>query len=109
MRLNRNVAATVVLAVLLVPAFHTCTGQATSVSGNEAQTIAYSPVPAPRYAAPPLPAAPTPLTAMPLSSDNSAATAKRTPKVELFLGYSYLRSVPAQDANRLVWLNGGRE
>jgi outer membrane protein OmpA-like peptidoglycan-associated protein/opacity protein-like surface antigen len=31
-----------------------------------------------------------------------------TPKVELFLGYSYLRSVPAPaDGNRLVWLNGG--
>jgi outer membrane protein OmpA-like peptidoglycan-associated protein/opacity protein-like surface antigen len=31
-----------------------------------------------------------------------------TPKVELFVGYSYLRAVPApSDGNRLVWLNGG--
>jgi outer membrane protein OmpA-like peptidoglycan-associated protein len=31
-----------------------------------------------------------------------------TPKGELFLGYSYLRSVPTLEAgNRLVWLNGG--
>jgi outer membrane protein OmpA-like peptidoglycan-associated protein/opacity protein-like surface antigen len=31
-----------------------------------------------------------------------------TPKAELFLGYSYLRAVPAPaDGNRLVWLNGG--
>ena len=31
-----------------------------------------------------------------------------TPKVELFLGYSYLRAVPAPaDGNRMVWLNGG--
>ncbi|MGB6743315.1 MAG: OmpA family protein [Terracidiphilus sp.] len=31
-----------------------------------------------------------------------------TPKAELFLGYSYLRSVPTLEAgNRLVWLNGG--
>jgi outer membrane protein OmpA-like peptidoglycan-associated protein/opacity protein-like surface antigen len=31
-----------------------------------------------------------------------------TPKVELFLGYSYLRAVPAPAAgNRLVWMNGG--
>jgi opacity protein-like surface antigen/outer membrane protein OmpA-like peptidoglycan-associated protein len=30
------------------------------------------------------------------------------PKVELFVGYSYLRSVPAlEDGNRLVWMNGG--
>jgi outer membrane protein OmpA-like peptidoglycan-associated protein/opacity protein-like surface antigen len=31
-----------------------------------------------------------------------------TPKAELFLGYSYLRAVPAPaDGNRMVWLNGG--
>jgi outer membrane protein OmpA-like peptidoglycan-associated protein/opacity protein-like surface antigen len=31
-----------------------------------------------------------------------------TPKVDLFVGYSYLRAVPApSDGNRLVWLNGG--
>lgn len=31
-----------------------------------------------------------------------------TPKVELFLGYSYLRAVPSLTAgNRLVWMNGG--
>jgi outer membrane protein OmpA-like peptidoglycan-associated protein/opacity protein-like surface antigen len=31
-----------------------------------------------------------------------------TPKVELFVGYSYLRSVPAlETGNRLVWMNGG--
>jgi outer membrane protein OmpA-like peptidoglycan-associated protein len=31
-----------------------------------------------------------------------------TPKAELFVGYSYLRAVPAPaDGNRLVWLNGG--
>lgn len=31
-----------------------------------------------------------------------------TPKVEVFLGYSYLQAVPKLDAgNRLVWLNGG--
>jgi opacity protein-like surface antigen len=30
------------------------------------------------------------------------------PKIELFLGYSYLRAVPApSNGNRLVWLNGG--
>jgi outer membrane protein OmpA-like peptidoglycan-associated protein/opacity protein-like surface antigen len=31
-----------------------------------------------------------------------------TPKVELFVGYSYLRAVPTlADGNRMVWLNGG--
>jgi outer membrane protein OmpA-like peptidoglycan-associated protein len=31
-----------------------------------------------------------------------------TPKIDLFLGYSYLQSVPKlTDGNRLVWMNGG--
>jgi len=31
-----------------------------------------------------------------------------TPKIDLFLGYSYLQSVPKlADGNRLVWMNGG--
>ena len=31
-----------------------------------------------------------------------------TPRAELFLGYSYLRAVPAPAAgNRLMWMNGG--
>jgi outer membrane protein OmpA-like peptidoglycan-associated protein/opacity protein-like surface antigen len=31
-----------------------------------------------------------------------------TPKAELFVGYSYLRAIPApSDGNRLVWMNGG--
>jgi outer membrane protein OmpA-like peptidoglycan-associated protein/opacity protein-like surface antigen len=38
----------------------------------------------------------------------SSGTNNGTPKAELFVGYSYLRAVPApSDGNRLVWLNGG--
>jgi outer membrane protein OmpA-like peptidoglycan-associated protein/opacity protein-like surface antigen len=38
----------------------------------------------------------------------SRGTNDGTPKAELFVGYSYLRAVPApSDGNRLVWLNGG--
>jgi outer membrane protein OmpA-like peptidoglycan-associated protein len=47
-------------------------------------------------------AAQTP-TAMPYSGGHDG-----TPKVDLFLGYSYLQSVPKPaDGNRLVWMNGG--
>jgi outer membrane protein OmpA-like peptidoglycan-associated protein len=47
-------------------------------------------------------AAQTP-TAMPYSGGHDG-----TPKVDLFLGYSYLQSVPKPaDRNRLVWMNGG--
>jgi hypothetical protein len=44
----------------------------------------------------------------PQAEHNSDGHRGRTPKVELFLGYSYLSAVPsASDGNRLVWLNGG--
>src|ERR1035438_1997701 len=43
-------------------------------------------------------------TATPYTSSQNMGT----PKAELFLGYSYLRAVPAPaDGNRLVWMNGG--
>jgi hypothetical protein len=59
------------------------------------------------------PAAPLPVAAMPAASMSpaspySAGMNGGVPKVELFLGYSYLRAVPTLAAgNRLVWLNGG--
>src|ERR1035438_8085462 len=43
-------------------------------------------------------------TATPFTSGQNIGT----PKAELFVGYSYLRSLPAPAAgNRLVWMNGG--
>lgn len=51
-----------------------------------------------------------------VTADQTQADAKhhrhdekgKTPKVELFLGYSYLRAVPTYaTGNRLVWMNGG--
>jgi|GEM_PF-6725017 len=39
---------------------------------------------------------------------HSRSKNRKTPKAELFLGYSYLRAVPTQSTgNRMVWLNGG--
>jgi outer membrane protein OmpA-like peptidoglycan-associated protein len=44
----------------------------------------------------------------PVASRDSSGQSNSTPKVELFVGYSYLRAVPTlADGNRLVWLNGG--
>jgi hypothetical protein len=55
-----------------------------------------------------LPFAPMPMASMSSAAAFSAGPNAGTPKIELFLGYSYLRAVPAPDAgNRLVWLNGG--
>lgn len=52
------------------------------------------------------PAAPVLLLGAPVSA--SGGMNFGPPKVELFLGYSYLRAMPSLTAgNRLVWLNGG--
>ncbi len=51
---------------------------------------------------------PMPLASMAAAMPYSAGLNIGTPKVELFLGYSYLQGVPKLAAgNRLVWLNGG--
>jgi opacity protein-like surface antigen len=47
-------------------------------------------------------AAPQP-TAMPYTDGMN----RDAPRVELFLGYSYLHAMPASNENRMVWLNGG--
>jgi outer membrane protein OmpA-like peptidoglycan-associated protein/opacity protein-like surface antigen len=55
-----------------------------------------------------LPAAPLPASSMSAAMPYSRGMESDTPKAELFLGYSYLRSVPTlETGNRLVWLNGG--
>ncbi len=52
---------------------------------------------------------PLPQASMMAASPYSAGLNMGTPKVELFLGYSYLRAVPTLAAgNRLVYMNGGQ-
>jgi outer membrane protein OmpA-like peptidoglycan-associated protein len=44
----------------------------------------------------------------PAAKQNSSGGNSDVPKAELFVGYSYLRAVPAPAAgNRLMWMNGG--
>ncbi len=47
--------------------------------------------------------APLPASAMPQSRGADSIT----PKIELFLGYSFLRNAPTSAGNRLAWLHGG--
>lgn len=54
------------------------------------------------------PAAPMPAASMAAAMPYSEGMNRGTPKVEWFLGYSYLRGMPdLEPANRLYWLNGG--
>jgi len=105
MRFNVETIATAAFAVLLMPAFlvHAEEG-ANAPAGTGSRSADSLPSSSSEPATPPPAAAATTMdapTASPVGSDYG------TPKVEWFLGYSYLRAVPADDANRLRWLNGG--
>lgn len=54
------------------------------------------------------PSAPLPTAAMPATPPDAGSRYRYVPRVEWFLGYSYVRAVPTMAAgNRVVWLNGG--
>jgi len=53
-------------------------------------------------------AAPLPEAPMAATQTYSSRPKSSAPRVELFMGYSYLRAMPTlDDNNRLLWLNGG--
>jgi len=95
MRLSVKILTAAAFAALLMPAFNLRaeTGAKPTAGADPAIALASAPMPAASAS-----------TAMPHSGRMSTGT----PKVELFLGYSYLQAVPKlADGNRLVWLNGG--
>ena len=109
MRLSGNILSAAALAVLLVPAFNLFASEAakpatSATADNKAAdasvTVAADPAELLPFA--PMPSAS--MAAMPYSRGLNSYT----PRVEWFLGYSYLRAVPELAAgNRLVYLNGG--
>ena len=109
MRLSVKVIAATAIAVLLVPAFNLFASEAakpatSATADNKAAdasvTVAADPAELLPFA--PMPSAS--MAAMPYSRGLNSYT----PRVEWFLGYSYLRAVPELAAgNRLVYLNGG--
>jgi outer membrane protein OmpA-like peptidoglycan-associated protein len=110
MRLSVKMIATAAFAVLLVPGFNLFASEAAKLSTGAAKddksvdsTVAVVTDPAAL-----LPAAPMPAASMPPAMPYSGGVDSYYPKVELFMGYSYLRAVPTLAAgNRMVWLNGG--
>lgn len=104
MGLKVRVICTAVCSVLLMPAFLLQAREPAppAVGTNNVNAVDSSST-----------SAAEPVAALPAASSETAAPASddwgiHTPKAELFVGYSYLRVVPALDeGNRLVWLNGG--
>ncbi len=110
MRLSVKIIATAAFAVLLVPAFSLSASGAAKVSTGAVKDdkSADSAVAVVTDPAALLPAAPMPAASMPPAKPYSGGVDSYYPKVELFMGYTYLRAVPQLAAgNRLVWLNGG--
>lgn len=105
MRFAARMIATMAFAFLLAPAL--CAGDTAKPAASAKKAEAVNPRVALGAVAKALPAAttaaPLPATVVPQSSvgDNN------TPKVELFLGYSYVRAMPRSLGNRIEWLHGG--
>jgi opacity protein-like surface antigen len=106
MRLSVKMIAAAALAVFLIPAFNLFAGEAAKPS-SDAKTVDSLPAVAPDPAAS-LPSAPMPQASMAAAMPYSRGLDTFTPRVEWFVGYSYLRAIPQLAVgNRLVHLNGG--
>ncbi|WP_263353145.1 OmpA family protein [Acidicapsa acidisoli] len=103
MRSSARMIATAAFTFLLMPTFLMGATSQPSAVANEDKTVASSADPAGPVTSAPVTAA---LFEAPMPP--SGGMQYGPPKIELFLGYSYLRAVPSPSSgNRLAWLNGG--
>jgi opacity protein-like surface antigen len=101
--------ATAAFAVFLLPAFNLFAAEAakplTGAKDDKVMDSSSASVADPSASLPP---DPMPAASMAAAMPYSKGLESYTPRVEVFLGYSYLRAVPSPAAgNRLGWLNGG--
>jgi hypothetical protein len=109
MRLSVRMIATAAFAVFLLPAFNLFAAEAakpsTGVKDDKAVDSIVASLGDPSAS---LPAEPMPAASMAAAMPYSRGLDSYTPRVEVFMGYSYLRAVPQlAEGNRLAWLNGG--
>jgi outer membrane protein OmpA-like peptidoglycan-associated protein len=103
MRLSARLIATAASAIFLVSAFNLRADEAAKAPGAADNSAVDSSVSSSVE-----PGAPLPMASMAAAMPYTEGMSMGTPKVELFLGYSYLRAVPTSaGGNRLMWLNGG--
>jgi outer membrane protein OmpA-like peptidoglycan-associated protein/opacity protein-like surface antigen len=107
MKLIVKMMAAAVLTALLLPAFNLFADEAAKPSAGADKAVDSGIAIAADPAAA-LPYAPMPTASMVATTPYSHRMNFGTPKVEWFMGYSYLRAMPTLAAgNRLEWLNGG--
>ncbi len=109
MRSTTKMIATVAFAVFLMSGFSLRAEDAAKPSvGAAGDSAVASSIPSVAELPDAMPSAPMPSASSGAASPYSAGLNLGTPKVELFLGYSYLRAVPTLAVgNRLMWMNGG--
>jgi outer membrane protein OmpA-like peptidoglycan-associated protein/opacity protein-like surface antigen len=102
MTLSWRLFAMLAVAVLLVPALRADDKEKTlaNPNGEGAVNSTVAPDTADAEA---LPTAPTPAP----KRKSSGGKDTNTPRVELFVGYSFWRALPAYDVNRIAWMHGG--
>ena len=107
MRSNLRMIATAAFAVLLISAFNLRVEAAAKPSAGDGKAVDSSSA----SVADPfvwLPDAPMPHASMAAAMPYARGMDAFTPRIEVFLGYSYLQAVPELAVgNRLVWLHGG--
>jgi hypothetical protein len=110
MGLSVKIISAAAYAVLLVPGFNLFASEAAKPATGAAMDskVADATVAAVADPAELLPAAPIPSAFFQTAMPYSRGLNSYTPRVEWFIGYSYLRAIPELAAgNRLVYLNGG--
>ncbi len=96
MKLNARMIATAAFAAFLIPAFNLFAGEAAKplAGGAKEDKAASSSVAVAADPAAPLPAAPMPSGSMGPARPYSGVRYGHTPRIEWFMGYTYLRAVP---------------
>ena len=109
MRLSVRMIATAAFAVFLMPAFNLFAEEAAKpLTGAKDDKAVDSSIASAADPSASLPLEPMPAASMAAAMPYSKGLNSYTPRVEVFMGYSYLRAIPSPAAgNRLVWLNGG--
>lgn len=106
MRMSVKIIAAGTLAVLLVPAFRLFASEAAKPLANVSNAEDSSAPAASDSLL--LPEAPMPAAEMAAAMPYARGLNTFTPRIEWFMGYSYLRAVPElANGNRMVYLNGG--
>jgi opacity protein-like surface antigen len=109
MRLSVRMITTAAFAVFLMPAFNLFAEDAAKPStGAKDDKASDSSIASAADSSASLPPDSMPAASMAAAMPYSRGLDSFTPRVEVFLGYSYLRAVPSPaEGNRLGWLNGG--